>query len=117
MRIGFKSLATAGLVVGLALAACGAGAGGAAVAPPAGPSLLGEKAPGPYTANGSVGAAAGRASTEMSDAMRFQPNTVTDVKAGETVTIELRNSGATAHSFVSPSLGVREKVVVQPGQT
>jgi uncharacterized cupredoxin-like copper-binding protein len=119
MRSGLRSLATAGLlVVALALAACGAGAGGAAVAPKsAALPVLGEKAQGPYAASGSVDAAAGRASTQMADTMKFQPNTFAGVKAGQTVTVELKNGGATVHSVVAPALGVREKVVVQPGQT
>jgi uncharacterized cupredoxin-like copper-binding protein len=117
MRVGLRSIATTGVVaLGLALSACGAGAGDGAGAPQASLPVLGEKAPGPYAASGSAAAGSGRVSTQMLDTT-FEPNTFTGVAAGQTVTVDLRNGGGTAHSFVAPSLGAAEKIVVQPGQT
>jgi uncharacterized cupredoxin-like copper-binding protein len=107
------------LVAAVALSGCaGSGApaqpgGGVAPKPAAAPA----KAPGPYTPNGEADASAGRVALQMLDTLKFQPNTVTKVKAGATVTVELRNAGATLHSFLSPALGVAVPVKVNPGQT
>jgi uncharacterized cupredoxin-like copper-binding protein len=117
MRTGLRSIATTGLVaLGLALSACGVGAGDAAGAPQTGLPVLGEAAPGPYVASGRAAAGSGRVSTRMLDTMKFEPNTFAGVAAGQTVTVDLRNAGGTVHSFVAPSVGAPEKVVVQPGQ-
>src|SRR5581483_5452912 len=67
----------------------GVGTGGAQSAA----AVTGQKAPGPYTPNGQVDGASGNVSLTMLDAMKFQPNTITGVKPGEKVTVNLQNSG------------------------
>src|SRR5438128_10616085 len=67
------------------------------------------KPPGPYTANGEVDGSSGKASLTMLDTMKFQPNSITNVKAGQSFSVELKNTGATAHSFMAPALGVANK--------
>jgi uncharacterized cupredoxin-like copper-binding protein len=69
--------------------------------------VVGQKAPGPYAANGSTAAANGQASVDATDTLKWQPNTVT-VKGGDKVTLELKNTGNTAHTFVSPGLSVNQ---------
>ena len=75
------------------------------------------KAPGPYTANGEVDGSSGKVSLTGMDSMKFSPNTITKVKAGSTLSVEMKNGGATVHSIVSPALGVTNKVDISPGQT
>src|SRR5579884_1320948 len=93
--------------------AAGVGTGGSQAAAAAN----GAKAPGPYTPNGSVDGSSGKASIQMLDAMKFQPNTITGVKPGQQVTITLQNTGAVTHDFLSPGLGVNNAVAVNAGQT
>jgi uncharacterized cupredoxin-like copper-binding protein len=105
----------------LALVAC-AGPGATArptvaasgVAPAAGAPA---KAPGPYVANGEADASSGKVAMAGLDTMKFSPNNLTKAKPGQTVAVELKNSGATIHSIVAPGLGLGTKVVVNPGQT
>jgi uncharacterized cupredoxin-like copper-binding protein len=62
-------------------------------------------------------ASSGRVSTEMRDAQRFVPNRFVKVKPGAQVTVELKNTGALPHSFVSPELRVADPVKVDAGKT
>lgn len=87
-------------------------AGGAGTAPSA-PI----KAPGPYTPNGEVDGSSGRVSLAAMDTMKWSPNTITKVKPGQQVSIEVKNNGATLHSVVAPGMGLANKVPVNPGQT
>jgi uncharacterized cupredoxin-like copper-binding protein len=87
-----------------------ASTGGAAVGAPA-------KAPGAYTANGEADGSSGKVSLTGMDSMKFQPNTITKAKAGSTISVEMKNGGATVHSIMSPGLGLASKVTVNPGQT
>lgn len=130
----------AGAALGLALAACGGGqssSGAPAGGVPAKPSataagtsakpaaaastsaaggvapsaaVVGQKAPGPYSAKGSVTVANGQAALDATDALQWQPNTVL-AKAGDKVTLAVKNSGNTAHTFVSPGLSVKQEDV------
>ena len=120
--------------VSLALAACGGGAsgapaGGVAASPSGGSSgaaaktsaaaspaaggavpsaqVVGQKAPGPYAANGSVTAANGQADIEGTDTLKWQPDTIV-VKGGDKVTLQLKNAGNTAHTIISPALSVSQ---------
>ena len=117
MRAHRSLLVGAAFVAALGLAACsGAGvtAGGPALA--AKPPLAGPAAPGTFAANGSVDASSGQASLQMLDAMKFQPNTLTGVRPGQKVTVELQNTGSVAHDFYAPGLGVTTAVKVDPGR-
>ncbi|HVA25140.1 MAG TPA: cupredoxin domain-containing protein [Chloroflexota bacterium] len=114
----------------LALAACagggasGAPAGGvpasvaakpsAAAASPSAPAgaaasaqVVGQKAPGPYSANASVTVANGQASIEATDSLKWQPDAII-AKAGDKITLQVKNSGNTAHAFLSPGLSVSQ---------
>ena len=127
---------TAALALIIALGACGGNAAGssaarpsasvstpAKVASPAGqpagaaPSaaVIGQKAPGPYTPSGSVTVTNGQASIEATDTLRWQPNTIV-AKAGEQVTLQIKNSGATAHTFIGPNINVAVGRAVPAGQ-
>jgi uncharacterized cupredoxin-like copper-binding protein len=103
---------TSGSSQAAATPAAGAGTGGAQSAA----AVTGQKAPGPYTANGQVDGSSGNVSLTMLDSMKFQPNTITGVKPGEKVTVNLQNSGAVVHDFLAPSLGVTTATSVNPGQ-
>jgi len=120
-------------VVSATLAACGGGAGSGppaggvpassvstgtsgpakpsaaspAAAPPsaAAAPVQGPKAPGPFTASGTVDATGGQAGIQASDALKWQPDVIT-AKAGSKVTLSVQNTGNTAHNFVSPALNV-----------
>ena len=41
----------------------------------------------------------------MLDTMKYQPNTFTNAKPGSTITVDLKNAGATIHSIVAPRDG------------
>lgn len=123
MNARIPALAATALVVGaLALAGC-AGPGqsrtaaqpGAAPASAAKPAASGQQAPGPYTPNGSIDGSSGTVALAAVGPMKWQPNTITGVKAGQKVTVQLKNSDTLLHSFVAPSLGATAKVDVQPG--
>ncbi|MFI5267584.1 MAG: cupredoxin domain-containing protein [Chloroflexota bacterium] len=79
----------------------------AAAKPVASAQVAGQKAPGPYAPNGSATVANGQASIEATDALKWQPNTIT-VKGGDKVTLEVKNAGNTAHTFLSPGLSVAQ---------
>lgn len=106
----------------LALAAAGAlliggCAGPGAVSKPAvAGQVIGKPAPGPFTANGSADATSGRVKTELLDSMKFAPNEL-KAKVGQTVAVEMKNSGHIVHNFVSPSLGVEDPVKVDGGKS
>lgn len=68
-------------------------------------TVAGQKAPGPYTPDGTADATSGAAKVTASDSLKWQPNTIT-VKAGSKVTLTVQNTGNTSHTFISPSLGV-----------
>jgi uncharacterized cupredoxin-like copper-binding protein len=104
----------AALVSALALSGC-AGPGAARTAP--GPiTRAAAPAPGPFTPNGDASASSGKVSTQMSDTMKFAPNTF-KAKAGQAITVELKNGGATVHNFFAPALGVSAPVKAAAGQT
>ncbi len=109
----------------LILAACGGGATASPAAPatstaaaPAKPSasggaavpsanVVGQKAPGPYAANGSVSVTNGAATIQATDTLKWQPNVIL-AKAGDKVTLTVQNSGNTAHTIVSPALSLNQ---------
>ena len=104
----------AALISALALAGC-AGPGGSRTAP--GPvTRAAVQAPGPFTPNGEANAGSGKISSQMTDNMKFGPNTFR-AKAGQSVTVELKNAGATVHNFYSPPLGVSTPAKATAGQT
>lgn len=114
-------------LLGLTLAACGGGTATSSTAStasaqstaanpsaasakpsaaaPSAPALTGAKAPGPYTPNGTAAVTGGKADMQASDTLKWQPNALT-VAAGTKVTISIKNTGATAHNFISPGLSV-----------
>ena len=47
--------------------------------------------------------------------MKFQPNTFTAAKPGATITVDLKNAGATIHSLISPQMGLATKKDVPAG--
>ncbi len=115
----------------LALAACGGGSSASspsvakpsaptsAAAKPAAPSasVVGQKAPGPFSANGTVTVdAAGAAALEATDTLKWQPDVLV-AKPGTKVTLTVKNGGASAHTFLSPALGITSPVEVNNGQT
>jgi plastocyanin len=128
------SIARFGLPVALAaaLAACGSSgssappAGGVPAStaatspaakpssPPAAPvpsaSVVGQKAPGPFSAKGSVTETGGQATIEATDTLQWQPNVIL-AKAGDKITLSIRNTGNTAHTFVSPAMDVQQQDV------
>jgi uncharacterized cupredoxin-like copper-binding protein len=109
-----KLIIGAALVSALALAGC-AGPGGARTAP--GPvTRAAQPAPGPFTPNGDANAASGRVTTQMTDTMKFGPNTF-KAKAGQPVTVELKNAGSTVHNFFAPALGVNTPARANGGQS
>ena len=87
-------------------AASASAAGGAA--PNA--AVVGQKAPGTYAAKGSVTVANGQAAIDATDTLQWQPNTVV-AKAGDKVTLAVKNTGNTAHTFLSPALSVNQEDV------
>lgn len=128
------------LIVGAALAACAGGSAsssptpaakasapaaastgaaakpsGAAAAPPSA-AVVGPKAPGPYSFAGSAAASGGNVPVEATDTLKWQPNTIT-AKAGDKVTLDVKNAGSTAHTFISPGLNVATGVDVPTGKT
>jgi len=98
---------------GSAAAAKPAGSGAAAAVPSA--NVVGQKAPGPYTANGSGTVSNGSATMEATDTLKWQPNTLV-VKGGDKVSLTIHNPGSTAHTFVSPGLNVGNAVDVPNGK-
>ena len=48
--------------------------------------------------------------------MRFTPDRFERLKAGEPVTVQLKNTGATVHNFYAPELGVTTPAKVPPGK-
>lgn len=78
----------------------------AAAAVPSAP-VVGQKAPGPYTANGSVALNDGQASIDATDALKWQPDTIV-AKAGDKVTLTIKNTGNTAHTILSPALNLNQ---------
>ncbi|HEX6512759.1 MAG TPA: cupredoxin domain-containing protein [Chloroflexota bacterium] len=79
----------------------------AAASPSAAAQVVGQKAPGPYAAKGSVTVQSGQAAIEGTDALQWQPNTIM-AKAGEKVTLQIKNSGNTAHTILSPALNLNQ---------
>jgi len=69
------------------------------------------------SAPGEADASSGKVATEARDTMKFEPNRFVRVKRGAAVTIELKNSGATVHSFFAPELGVSTALRVNGGRT
>src|SRR5262245_20943947 len=107
----------AALVLTLALAACaGPGASRARTAPnpPSGGATIGQAAPGPFTANGEANGSSGRVALQMTDNMKYGPNVIR-VKAGQSVSLDLKNAGMTVHDFHAPAVGVGTAVKVDPG--
>jgi uncharacterized cupredoxin-like copper-binding protein len=105
------------LALVLALGACagpGAQAKPTVVAPPGAASAPAKPA-GPYVPNGEADVSSGRVAVQMFDTMKFQANTFTNARPGSTITVELKNSGATIHSIVAPQLGLATKKDVRGG--
>lgn len=92
--------------------AAGAAKPSASAAAAAVPSaaVVGAKAPGPFTPRGSVTETGGQASIDGTDALQWQPNVVL-AKAGDKVTLAVKNTGNTAHTFASPALNVNQEDV------
>jgi uncharacterized cupredoxin-like copper-binding protein len=108
------------LALAVTLSACGSpGAQAkptvAAAGAPAGAASAAVKPPGPYAPNGEADASSGKVSVQMMDTMKFQPNTFTNAKAGSTITVDLKNAGATVHSVLAPQLGVTAKKEIPGG--
>jgi uncharacterized cupredoxin-like copper-binding protein len=108
------------LALAVTLAACGSPAAQAkptvaAANPPPGAASAAAKPPGPYTANGEADASSGKVSVQMMDTMKYQPNTFTNAKAGSTITVDLKNAGATVHSIMAPQMGVTAKKEIPAG--
>jgi uncharacterized cupredoxin-like copper-binding protein len=106
------------LALGLTLTAC-AGPG-AQARPTVAPAAVGAvsapaKPPGPYVANGEADASSGKVAVQLLDTMKFQPNTFTGAKPGSTITVDMKNAGATIHSLVAPQMGVATKKDVPAG--
>jgi uncharacterized cupredoxin-like copper-binding protein len=106
------------LALVLALGACAGPAAQAKptiAAPPAGAASAPVKPPGPYVPNGQADASSGKVAIQMLDTMKFQANTMINAKPGSTITVELRNAGATIHSVVAPQLGIATKKELRGG--
>ena len=95
---------------GAAAPAASAGAGTTS------PAASGQKAPGPYTPNGSATVTGDQASIQALDTLKWQPNTLT-VSPGAKVTLQVQNTGNTAHSFIGPALGVSTAKPIATGAT
>jgi uncharacterized cupredoxin-like copper-binding protein len=108
------ALVAAGLAGALLFAGC---AGPGQVPSGGGAAVVGQKAPGAYADNGQVDASSGKAALEGQDAMKFKPNTLTKVKPGQQVAVDLKNGGAIIHSFFSPGLGATTATRVDPGKS
>ena len=110
------------LALAVTLSACGSPSPqakptvAAAGAPP-GAASAPAKPPGPYSANGEADVSSGKASVQMLDTMKYQPNTFTNAKAGSTITVDLKNAGATVHSIMAPQMGLTAKKEVAAGGT
>jgi plastocyanin len=76
--------------------------------------VTGEPAPGPYTENGQVTATTGTPVKLQTIGITFQANTIV-VKAGDNVTLNLTNCATFQHNFMSPALGVPNKVDIPVG--
>lgn len=87
-----------------------------AVASAVNATVAGQKAPGPYTPDGALDASSGQGAITATDSLKWQPNTIT-VKPGAKVTLNVKDTGATAHSFISPSLGVTTAVAIPEQKT
>jgi uncharacterized cupredoxin-like copper-binding protein len=108
------------LALAVTLGACGSpGAQAkptvAAAGAPAGQASAPAKPPGPYTANGEIDVSSGKAAIQLLDTMKYQPNTFTNAKAGSTITVDLKNAGATVHSIMAPQMGVAAKKEIPAG--
>ncbi|MGH2520502.1 MAG: cupredoxin domain-containing protein, partial [Chloroflexota bacterium] len=73
-------------------------------------AVTGQKAPGPYTADGSTTVSGGKAQIQALDSLKWQPNTIT-ATPGEQVSLDIQNGGSTAHDFTSPSLKVSSTAI------
>ena len=80
--------------------------------------MIGQAAPGPYKENQRVAATAGAPvklqAGLFAGNLAFQANTIT-VKAGDNVTLNITNCGTALHQFMSPALGVTNKVDIPQG--
>jgi uncharacterized cupredoxin-like copper-binding protein len=106
------------LALGLTLTACarpGAQAKPTVAPIAAGAGSVPAKPPGPYVANGETDASSGKAAVQLLDTMKFQPNTFAGAKPGSTITVDMKNAGATIHSLVAPQMGVPTKKDVPAG--
>ena len=90
-------------------------AGASAAAKPSA-AASGQTAPGQYKQNGTTAVNNGQAAIQGTDSLQWQPNTIT-AKPGDKVTLTINNSGNTAHSFISPALGVATGEDVPTGKT
>ena len=73
------------------------------------------KPPGPYVANGEADGSSGKVAVQMMDTMKYLPNTFTNAKAGSTITVDLKNAGATIHSIMAPQMGLAAKKEIPGG--
>ncbi|HEX6513666.1 MAG TPA: hypothetical protein VF157_15290, partial [Chloroflexota bacterium] len=73
------------------------------------PGITGEPAPGPYQEEGRITVTAGQPAKLQAQGLVWVNNTLV-VKAGQKVDVSMTNCSAFAHAFVSPSLGVNDKV-------
>lgn len=106
------------MVAALALGACSAPAAPAKPAAAGGPPkpAVAQKPNGPFVPNGEIDGSGGKVALQHLDTMKFSPNTITRAKAGSSVTVEMKNAGATIHSVIAPALGVPTKVALSGGQ-
>ncbi|MBV8085009.1 MAG: cupredoxin domain-containing protein [Chloroflexi bacterium] len=107
---------SASAATGSTAAGASASVGGSAAAKPA--AATGPTAPGPYTAKGSTTETGGAATVQATDSLQWNPNTIM-AKAGDKVTLTIQNTGNTAHTFISPGLGVptQQDVPIQKSST
>ena len=113
--------AASGAAAASAAPAASAGAAASAAAKPSftpESDVIGQAAPGPYKENQRVAATAGAPvklqAGLFAGNLAFQANTIT-VKAGDNVTLNITNCGTALHQFMSPALGVTNKVDIPQG--
>jgi len=67
--------------------------------------------------NGDVDGSGGRAASDMLDQMRYAPNSIRNVRPGQSIVLTVKNSGSIVHNVVAPELGVPRAVRVDGGKT
>ncbi len=96
--------------------ACDVPRSGARPDSPAAPAAV-QKPRGPFIPNGEIDGSGGAAASDMLDQMRYTPNSIRNVRPGQSVLLTVKNAGSIVHNVVAPELGVQRAIRIDGGKT